>query len=129
MDCPMTSLRRLYRTVGDPVDVVTGANTDISLDFRLAGPLPLYWSRHYNSTQNNFLRPLGWGHTHGFDCRLQIESGQILYTKPTGETFSFPLLSRDGESVASDGVILRRLAPRVYHINEERQPTLEFEFY
>ena len=48
------------RFVGDPIDVVTGANIDVTVDFRLRGPLPpLRWRRYYNSARNTVACPLG----------------------------------------------------------------------
>ena len=47
--------------VGDPVDVVTGANTDVKFDFELPGPLPLRWRRYYSSARNTVACPLGLG--------------------------------------------------------------------
>ena len=42
---------RYFQTVGDPIDVVTGDNIDWNRDFRLGGPLPLDWIRHYDSSK------------------------------------------------------------------------------
>ncbi|HEY6402344.1 MAG TPA: DUF6531 domain-containing protein, partial [Blastocatellia bacterium] len=51
------------RLVGDPVDVVTGANIEIRREFELPGVIPFKWWRHYDSSKCNRRFTLGWGHT------------------------------------------------------------------
>ena len=115
------------RLVGDPVDVVTGANTDITIDFRLRGPLPLYWRRYYNSARNTVACPLGWGHTHDFDQSLTYDLDGLHYTDPSGSEIPFPPLTV-GEHAATAGFVLRRVSTRMYELTQARQPVQEFEF-
>ena len=49
-----------YCLVGDPVDVVTGAQTDFAYDFVLPGPLPIDWNRDHRARGEQLL-PLGSG--------------------------------------------------------------------
>src|SRR5215213_7213308 len=80
------------RFVGDPIDVVTGANTDITVDFRLHGPLPLRWRRFYSSGRGTVAAALGWGHTHGFDQTLTYDLDGLHHTDPLGAETLFPAL-------------------------------------
>ena len=114
--------------VGDPVNVVTGANTDWNRDFQLMGPLPLDWMRYYDSSQNWLPCPLGWGHTHGYDRYLQFDVDGVRYVTPVGKALGFPPLLRDGEEFARGGVVLRRVAAHVYQARQRGQPTYEFLF-
>ena len=41
MLCSRVSGLERYRLVGDPIDVVTGANIDEALDLKLVGPINL----------------------------------------------------------------------------------------
>jgi RHS repeat-associated protein len=116
------------RIVGDPVDVVTGANLDRNLDFKLPGPLPLEWHRYYNSAQNKRLCPLGWGHTHEYDRRLLFDVDGLRYIKPTGKSIGFPALENDGDECARSGVVARRVSSSTYLIREHRRPSMEFGY-
>src|SRR5437868_2874127 len=93
--------------VGDPIDVVTGANTDIRVDFRLHRPLPLRWRRFYNSAGNTVAGAFGWGHTHRFDQTLTYDLDRVRYTDPFGKRTVFPTLGI-GLTAANSGVVLRR---------------------
>src|SRR5215469_9053045 len=114
--------------VGDPVDVISGANVDRTLDFQLTGPIRFLWIRHYDSSQNNSHYALGWGHTHEYDHWLRFDVDGIRYTGVLGRTIGFPPLQDDGQRFARRGFVLHRLAPRVYRLYRHEQPTLEFEF-
>jgi RHS repeat-associated protein len=109
------------------VDVVTGANTDITIDFRLRGPLPLYWRRYYNSARNTVACPLGWGHTHDFDQTLTYDLDGLHYNDPSGSEIPFPPLTV-GEHAATAGFLLRRVTTRIYELTLAGQPVQEFEF-
>src|SRR5262252_4547073 len=112
MECDNYTPDERRRLVGDPVDVVSGANTYRVVDFRLPGPLPLEWRRYYNSTQNDRLRRLGWGHTHEFDRRLHVDADGLRYVGPDGEPIGFPPLGADGEEFVRAGFVLRRQTAR-----------------
>jgi RHS repeat-associated protein len=126
--CRKTGLADPDRVVGDPVDVVTGANTDCQLDFRLAGPVPLYWRRYYDSSRNTILRVLGWGHTHELDRNLQFDLDGIRYMGPDGRIVGFPLLERDRDRTATAGWTIRRLDAMHYVLQTRDGPAYEFEF-
>jgi RHS repeat-associated protein len=113
--------------VGDPIDVVTGANTDITWDFELPGPIPFRWRRYYSSAQNTILRPLGWGHSHEFDRTLFKDLDGLSYIGPSGDPIGFPPL-KEGEADARSGYLLRRVEENHYEIAQTSEPVVEFYF-
>src|ERR1700736_2681579 len=121
---PCFSSRRL---VGDPVDVVTGANTDLTVDFRLHGPLPLRWRRYYNSTRNTAACSLGWGQTHDYDRSVTYDLDGLHYTDPFGSVVTFPPLEV-GEHTINAGFLLRRRTVGTYELSQAGQPVQGFEF-
>jgi RHS repeat-associated protein len=116
------------RLVGDPVDVVAGANLDQTLDFRLTGPLELWWCRHYDSSRSHHLGGLGRGHSHHFERALHLDADGIRYCNQTGRIVGFPPLHADWDECAKEGLLLRRLAPLRYELFAHAEPTMEFEF-
>jgi len=116
-----------WHLVGDPVDVVAGANTDITVDFRVHGPLPLYWRRYYNSARNTVAGALGWGHTHGYETTLTSDLDGLHYTDPFGNDVSFPPL-QVGEDAGNAGLLLRRATATSYDLWQADQLVQEFEF-
>jgi RHS repeat-associated protein len=116
------------RLVGDPVDVVTGANLDVNREFTLPGPLPLIWRRHYDSSKCDRMFALGWGHTHSYDHRLQFDIDGLRYTGPLGNAVKFPPVLSDGAQCATGGFVLRRINLMRYHIIDPAGPVTEFEF-
>jgi RHS repeat-associated protein len=113
--------------VGDPIDVVTGANIDRAGDFELPGPISLCWWRYYDSAQNRVPRSLGWGHSHEYDRLLRLDLDGLQYIDPGGEAVGFPSLE-EGEEAAQNGLLLRRVRTYLYQIEERGQPIMEFEF-
>jgi RHS repeat-associated protein len=116
------------RLVGDPVDTCSGAVFDRKLEFRLTGPLELWWYRHYNSAQCHRSFALGWGHTHEFDRALRFHGDRFSYEAPVGLVFDLPALIGDGETGARDGFVLRRCSSRRYQLSHHGEPEMEFEF-
>ncbi|HKX27677.1 MAG TPA: RHS repeat-associated core domain-containing protein, partial [Blastocatellia bacterium] len=116
------------RLVGDPVDVVTGANVDVNFEFQLPGPLPFTWRRHYDSSKNDRMFALGWGHTHEYDRRLQFDLDGLRYLGPLGAAISFPPLLDDGRQCAAGGFVLQRIDAQRYRIFDPSGPAMEFEF-
>jgi len=114
--------------VGDPVDVISGANLDQSFEFRLIGPLELRWHRNYDSSQSHVRYAMGWGQTHDYERRLRYDADGILYEFPVGKQISFPPLLKDGEEAASQGYVMRRITGSVYQVHHRGEPPMEFEF-
>jgi RHS repeat-associated protein len=114
-------------TVGDPVDVVTGANLFRQTDFVLAGPLPLPWYRWYDSSRNWAPRGHGWGHAHDYERRLAVDLDGFRYHGPTGDPVTFPPLEKNGGEFAGGGYRLARVNSRTFVLSEFGQPSATFE--
>ncbi len=54
----------------DPVEQPSGAYVSDRTDLALAGPVPLAWTRHYDSRRRCDDGPLGRGWTHGYDAAV-----------------------------------------------------------
>lgn len=123
--CPYSSNPQL---VGDPVDTLTGACVERQRDFRLAGPLPLQWWRHYDSSRVDQKFSLGWGHAHDFDCCLRFDQDGIRFEAPLGQATFFPPLVQDGQTVRWQGKTLTRISLNRYILWESSSPAREFIF-
>ena len=113
------------RLVGDPVDTLTGAVFDLKLEFRLTGPLELWWHRHYDSSKSHRRFALGTGQTHGYDRTLFVTPDGLRYELPVGQELLFPSLEVGRES-ALHGLVLVRTTDLRYELYEHGQPALEF---
>src|SRR5262245_45626538 len=99
VDPQFSSCLKSRRLVGDPIDVVTGANTDSTVDFRLKGPLPLSWRRCYSSARNTVPCAMGWGQTHDYDRTLTQDVDGSRFTDAFGGEVSFPPLEVGEDAV------------------------------
>jgi RHS repeat-associated protein len=115
------------RYVGDPIDVVSGANTDVITDLRQRGPIPFQWTRYYNSARSRTLCALGWGHSHHFDRRLIRDLEGVRYQDPLGNAVGFSDIDI-GLWEAVGGLVLTRTAADQYYLEQEGQPSEEFWF-
>ena len=114
--------------VGDPVDVVTGTQFDVALDFRIAWSFPFEWRRFYSTARVAERLPLGWGHTHSYDHRLKFDVDGMLYVDPSGVKHGFVLPQvNDIASVSRTGM-LRRIGAQIFHVKVKGQPECEFHF-
>jgi RHS repeat-associated protein len=127
MDC-LSNPASDPRLVGDPVNVITGANTDRVLDFTLDGPLPLEWFRHYNSALNRKRRTMGMGHGHEFDRWLIFDLDGMRYLAADGTETGFPFLETDGARHVANGLTLERVDKTCFRVKEGRKPVAEFRF-
>ncbi len=114
--------------VGDPIDVVRGANVDVQREFTLPGVLPLVWRRHYDSARHTLWCGLGWGHAHEFEHVLQFDLDGMTHVGPLGARVAFAALVRDGDVTLGSGTMLWRIAPDRYHVRRPGKPSLEFVF-
>src|ERR1700728_5332265 len=117
MNCSLINSEEAYTLVGDPVNVITGANLDSALDFQLPGAIRIQWVRHYDSGQCRKRYSLGWGHTHGFDRRLIFDTDGLRYVGPLGTAIGFPPLTTDGQRFTAAATTLQRINERLYRIN------------
>jgi len=115
------------RFVGDPIDVVTGANTDASVDLVQRGPILFQWVRHYNSARSKTYCSLGWGQSHGFDCILHRDLDGLRYEDSSGGAVGFQDLTI-GASAAASGMQLIRVTEHAFVIVRTGRPSQEFEF-
>jgi RHS repeat-associated protein len=114
------------RFVGDPIDVTTGANTDIITDLAQRGPLPFRWTRYYNSACSNVQCSLGWGHSHHFDRLLVRDLDGLRYQDPLGGAVGF----REPTSIpiVAGGMELMRTDLHTFVIGKLGQPDQVFHF-
>src|SRR5260370_27426092 len=113
---------------GDPVEIVTGAQFDEALDFRIAWPFPFEWKRFYNTARTSEYLPLGWGHTHSYDHRLWFDVDGMLYVDPSGTKHGFSLPQERGAPSRCGTGTLRRVDPQTYHVKVKGHPECEFYF-
>ncbi len=115
--------------VGEPIDVVTGANVDDFIDFTLPDPR-FVWRRWYDSQHQ--AGPLGWGFRHEYQHELRrgCDKSEYIYTDPEGDTVPFPPFFTDipSERVEQSGYVLKRVAERRFELTMRNRPTIEFEF-
>src|SRR5262249_35680415 len=116
------------RFVGDPIDVVTGANTDAPVDLVQRGPIPFQWVRYYSSARCKAHCSLGWGHSHDFDRLLHRDLDGLRYEDPFGGTVGFQDLAI-GASEVGGGMLLTRTAEHSYVIAQPGQPDQEFRLF
>lgn len=118
-----------FRFVGDPVDVVTGAVSDHTRDFRLIGPLFLDWFRSYDSARHRTACSLGWGHGHAYAWQLLFDADGISALDPVGRRTGFAALRRDGDRDRKGALTLERAGLRVYRLHRAGEPVFEFTFH
>jgi YD repeat-containing protein len=85
--------RILCTVTGHPVDVMSGYLYTETVDFELAGPIPLRWERLWNSTSAH-AGPLGHGWHHGYDLALYIDAelGLVAVRGADGRGLAFDLV-------------------------------------
>ncbi len=115
------------RFVGDPIDVVTGANTDAPADLVQRGPILFQWVRYYSSARSKTHCSLGWGQSHDFDCLLHRDLDGLRYEDPFGGAVGFQDLAI-GASAAAGGMLLTRSGEHAFVVAQTGQPSQEFEF-
>jgi hypothetical protein len=116
MNCKLANFEDPHALVGDPVNVITGANVDRALDLQMPGPIHLQWLRHYDSSLCGTRYSLGWGHTHDYDRRLIFDTDGVRYLGPLGAVVGFPAPEVDGQMLTAASLTLHRLNERLYRI-------------
>jgi RHS repeat-associated protein len=114
--------------VGDPIDTLTGAAVDRSLDFRLTGPIELRWTRYYDSSERHRTSRIGNGWAHEFDRFLTLRPDGVMYSEPIRAQVLFPAIGSDGADCARDGLRLHRVSANRYMVSSSAWPTMEFVF-
>jgi RHS repeat-associated protein len=126
MAMPLRTCQSDPRFVGDPIDVTTGANTDIITDLAQRGPLGFRWTRYYNSARSRTSCSLGWGHSHGFDCLLIRDLDGLRYQDPSGRFVGFADPTYTPSRAA--GMSLDRTGVDTYVVSRPGRPDQNFQF-
>ena len=114
--------------VGDPIDVITGNQFDVALDFQIAWSFPFRWRRLYSVARRRERLALGWGHTHSYDHRLTHNIDGLQYVDPRGARYQF-VVPRTGSPVSEvPGATLRLIGRDTYSVRTERHPRCDFRF-
>ena len=128
--CTARTWNQSLRLVGDPVDVVTGAQTFFETDFRLRGEhIPFSWVRHYDSRRHQEDRGVGPGFRLSIDLELRFDMDGITFVNGEGDVINYPFPKHDGETILRGGHELQRLSQYLYYIRPpDNAPTIEFLF-
>lgn len=131
--CNVLSWNRALRMVGDPVDVVTGAQAFFETDFRLRGEhMPVSWTRHYDSRRADGDSDRGAGH--GFrlsiDVELRFDLDGLTFVGGDGQAIEFPFLEADGERIVRGGHELSRVREHHFRVSPPGDgPSWDFHFH
>ena len=82
---------------GHPIDVASGRVLTEQTDFTLPSPIPLTFTRHYDSA-SRYDGPLGRGWHHGFDQHIATLPDAILLRAEDGRVIEFDLIEDGGVS-------------------------------
>lgn len=128
--CAPLPWTQALRLVGDPVDVLTGAQTFFETDFRLRGEhVPISWTRHYDSRRHQLDRGVGHGFRLSFDVELRFDVDGMCFVNGEGETIEFPFVESDGQRLLRAGHILERLGQHHFRVHPPGGvPSWEFRF-
>ena len=128
--CKRISWHQRLRLVGDPVDVVTGAQTHLETDFRLRGEhLPVDWVRQYDSRRAQQDRGVGPGFRLLVDVELRFDLDGITFVDDEGTEIGYPFLEEDGERLLRQGHTLERVGQHQYRVHRPgNASSLEFRF-
>src|SRR6476660_6223657 len=120
--------RDAARVVGDPIDVVTGAVLERTLEFRLPGDIPIELYRMFDSSRVSQRFALGWGCGHSLERSLIYDLDGITYTGPLRQRVLFSIPEVDGQTVVSGGLLLQRLSQDSYRLALPGETVMEFVF-
>ena len=114
--------------VGDPIDVITGNQFDVALDFQIAWDFPFRWQRLYSVARRREQLALGWGHTHSYDHRLTYNIDGLLYVDPRGTRYQFTVPRRGAPLSEVPRGTLRVIGRHTYRVRTRQQPPCDFQF-
>ncbi len=94
---------------GDPVDVLSGrVSTVPALDFDLPGPLPLSFTRGYDSGARERDAGFGFGWSNPLAWEIEIRRRELVVWDEEGSQARFPALESGAEAIGPRGWLLRR---------------------
>jgi RHS repeat-associated protein len=117
------------KCAGEPIDPVTGANVDWSVDYEERGAVLFRWGRSYTSADANRDGPMGRGFRHTYERSLVIDLDRALFTDAEGREIEFPLPTSQEPRRLRDGHALTLRtegADIVYEVARTGDPTMEF---
>ena len=116
--------------VGDPVDVVTGAQTSVVTDFQLQGAhIFLAGARYYDSNRNQIDRGVGHGFWFSLDFELRFDLDGLTFAGPEADNIQFPFPAADRDCCMRSGHELERVSSTTFRIHPPGDaPSLEFRF-
>ena len=124
--CRGDHLSGYRRTVGDPIDVVTGRTLTGIVISALRGRFRSTGSAITTARRLTSKEALGWGHTHEYDHRLVLDIDGLRYISPVGPEVGFPPLLTDGDEFANQGIILYRVNAQTFNAYRHGKPNLGF---
>ena len=119
---------------GHPVDVATGRVLTSQTDLELFGPLPLTFSRRYDSCVSQRAGALGYGWAHPFEQSLLLERGSVTLKAEDGREIEFSTLHFPDRTIAPgrevylehERLTLRCHSAHQFTVTDARGKTREF---
>lgn len=115
-------------TVGKPVDVATGRMFHSWTDLRVRGPLPIVFTRRYDS-QSTYDGPLGYGWQHSYSMRLlPAGNNRIVFIDDQGRRIFFNRLATGGwDASRIDHLVLSELGTPAWRITTKERTAYDFD--
>jgi YD repeat-containing protein len=123
-------LSKLFCKMGfEPVDLITGRVNYEYTDFELPGPIPLIWTRTWDS-DSTIKGPLGHGVQLSYDRCVQLwpEEAALSVTMADGRLVVFPLLQCGEDYYHPQEKILLRRKQNGHFILEDYNESLYYHF-
>jgi YD repeat-containing protein len=119
---------------GHPVDVATGRVITSQTDLELFGPLPLTFSRRYDSSASHRPGVLGYGWAHPFDQAVWPERGAVVLRAEDGREIEFSTLDFPDHAIAPgrevflphEGLTLRVHGDHHFTVTDKQGTVREF---
>ncbi len=115
-------------TVGRPIDVATGTMYHEMTDLVIRGPLPIEFTRRYDS-QSSFSGPLGFGWHHSFMVRLEDPgNNQRVFVDGQGRRIYFAKNTQGTwEENRIDHLVLTQPGTPAFRVTDRHQTKYEFD--
>lgn len=113
----------------EPVDLITGRVNYEYTDFELPGPIPLSWTRNWDS-DSRYEGPLGHGVQHSFDRCVQLwpEEQALSVTLADGRLAVFPMLHPGEDFYHRQEKILLKRKQNGHFLLEDYEENLYLHF-